>query len=197
MRQNEKFDPYSVLEVARDATPETVRAAHRRKAKRTHPDAGGSSEDFAHVQTAYATLSDPVRRAHFDETGELNLDAADKMTTDALSLISTMLGAAIDAEEDPLQADLVAVMRQILRQQLDRLDGRAAKLKRAVERSTRLGPRFRRADGENTIRGLLGWHRKKLRDDLASLQRDIDARNKALSLLEEYEFVPDRPNEVG
>ena len=35
-------------------------------AKRHHPDAGGSSEEFYTVQEAYNILSDPARRRQYD-----------------------------------------------------------------------------------------------------------------------------------
>jgi curved DNA-binding protein CbpA len=61
------LDPYRVLGVLRGATPAQIKAAHRRLAKRYHPD--GSSGDeirFLAVQEAYQLLSDPARRGAWD-----------------------------------------------------------------------------------------------------------------------------------
>lgn len=41
-----------------DAEPERVRSAYRALARRTHPDAGGSAEEFRKVHAAYKTLKD-------------------------------------------------------------------------------------------------------------------------------------------
>jgi len=57
---------YSILRINPDASPDEVRAAYRRMAKRHHPDAGGSSEEFYTVQEAYNILSDPARRRQYD-----------------------------------------------------------------------------------------------------------------------------------
>ena len=60
-------DPYRVLGVLRGATPAQIKAAHRRLAKRFHPD--GSTADelrFLAVQEAYQLLSDPARRRDWD-----------------------------------------------------------------------------------------------------------------------------------
>jgi curved DNA-binding protein CbpA len=60
-------DPYRELGVPRGATDEQVKAAHRRLAKRYHPDsADGDQTRFLAVQEAYLLLSDPIRRRDWD-----------------------------------------------------------------------------------------------------------------------------------
>ena len=60
-------DPYRELGVLRGATDAQVKAAHRRLAKRFHPDAPeGDTERFLAIQEAYLLLSDPLRRRDWD-----------------------------------------------------------------------------------------------------------------------------------
>jgi len=60
-------DPYRILGLRRAATSREVRAAHRRLAKRYHPDApGGDTARFLAVQAAYQLLVDPERRREWD-----------------------------------------------------------------------------------------------------------------------------------
>jgi len=60
-------DPYRVLGVLRGATMAQVKAAHRRLAKRYHPDGTtGDEVRFVAVQEAYQLLSDPARRSEWD-----------------------------------------------------------------------------------------------------------------------------------
>ena len=62
-------DPYRVLGVNRGADAAQIKAAHRRLAKRHHPDApGGDEERFVAVQEAYQLLSDPLRRREWDRS---------------------------------------------------------------------------------------------------------------------------------
>ena len=62
-------DPYRVLGVARGADAAQIKAAHRRLAKRHHPDAPGGDEDrFVAVQEAYQLLADPLRRREWDRS---------------------------------------------------------------------------------------------------------------------------------
>jgi len=66
------LDPYAVLGVARDATPLQVARAHRRLAKRHHPDlhegAVDAAERMRSINEAWAILTDPVRRAEYDRS---------------------------------------------------------------------------------------------------------------------------------
>lgn len=68
-------DPYKILGVARDATPEQIRAAYRKLAKQHHPDlnpGNKKAEDaFKAASAANDILSDPEKRARFDR-GEID-----------------------------------------------------------------------------------------------------------------------------
>jgi curved DNA-binding protein len=62
-------NPYQTLGVNRDATPDDIKRAYRRLASKHHPDRGGDTKVFQEIQTAYDTLSDPQRRAAYDNPG--------------------------------------------------------------------------------------------------------------------------------
>lgn len=65
-------DYYELLGVSRDATPEDIKKAYRKLALQYHPDRNkeaGASETFAAINNAYAVLSDPDKRAHYDRFG--------------------------------------------------------------------------------------------------------------------------------
>ena len=60
-------DPYRTLGILRGAETDEIRAAHRRLAKRFHPDGSmGDEQRFLAVQEAYQLLSDPMRRRDWD-----------------------------------------------------------------------------------------------------------------------------------
>jgi len=60
-------DPYRALGVPRGASDAEIKAAHRKLAKRFHPDAaGGETHRFLSVQEAYRVLSDPLLRREWD-----------------------------------------------------------------------------------------------------------------------------------
>lgn len=64
------LNPYDVLGVSRSASAEDIRRAYRTLAFECHPDHNPSSDAasrFQQVAEAYATLSDPIRRAAWHE----------------------------------------------------------------------------------------------------------------------------------
>jgi molecular chaperone DnaJ len=68
-----KRDPYEVLGVARGASADDIKSAYRRLARRYHPDVNPNDptaeEKFKEVGEANSILSDPERRARFDQYG--------------------------------------------------------------------------------------------------------------------------------
>ena len=72
------MNPYSVLGVARDADADTIKKAFRKLAKEHHPDRNeGSAEaerTFKEINRAFEVLSDPKKRAEFDQFGPRSLE---------------------------------------------------------------------------------------------------------------------------
>src|SRR6202162_1605847 len=70
-------DPYEVLGVQRSASPEDIKRAFRRLAKKLHPDANKkdakAAAKFAEVNSAYALLGDEKKRKAFDR-GEIDAE---------------------------------------------------------------------------------------------------------------------------
>ena len=59
---------YKILGVNQEADPAKIKRAYRRAAKRYHPDISPKDEErFKEVQSAYETLSDPKKKAVYDE----------------------------------------------------------------------------------------------------------------------------------
>jgi DnaJ-class molecular chaperone len=59
---------YKVLGVNQKAGPEKIKRAYRQAAKRYHPDVSPRNEEkFKEVQEAYDTLSDPEKKALYDQ----------------------------------------------------------------------------------------------------------------------------------
>ena len=62
-------DHYAILEIARTATADEIKAAYRAMQKQFHPDTkGGNTGKSQSVNSAYEILSDPLKRKAYDET---------------------------------------------------------------------------------------------------------------------------------
>lgn len=75
------WDPYQALGVARTASADEIRKAHRKLAKELHPDVrpndARSAERFQRATAAYSLLSDSKKRARFDR-GEIDADGNER-----------------------------------------------------------------------------------------------------------------------
>ncbi len=73
-------DPYEVLGVSRDASPDEIKSAFRKLAAKHHPDRNPGDDQaddrFKEINTAYQLLSDPKKRAMFDRFGEAGVGGA-------------------------------------------------------------------------------------------------------------------------
>ena len=65
-------DYYGVMGVARNASPEEIKSAYRKLARKYHPDVSkeaNAEEKFKEIGEAYETLKDPEKRAAYDRLG--------------------------------------------------------------------------------------------------------------------------------
>ncbi len=66
-------DLYEVLGVSRDASADEIKSAYRRLARKYHPDVNPgdaeAEEKFKEIGQAYAILSDPEKKARYDQFG--------------------------------------------------------------------------------------------------------------------------------
>jgi DnaJ-class molecular chaperone len=74
-------DPYAILGVRNDASPEEIRKTYRKLARKLHPDVNPGNaeaeEQFKNLSRAYDLLNDPEKRARFDR-GEIDISGVER-----------------------------------------------------------------------------------------------------------------------
>jgi molecular chaperone DnaJ len=75
-----KRDYYEVLEVTKDSTPDEIKKSYRKKAIQYHPDKNPgdkeAEEKFKEAAEAYDVLSNPEKRARYDQFGHAGMSGA-------------------------------------------------------------------------------------------------------------------------
>lgn len=59
-------DYYQTLGIQKNATDDDIKKAYRKLAMKHHPDRGGNADEFKKIEEAHRILSDPQRRAEYD-----------------------------------------------------------------------------------------------------------------------------------
>lgn len=77
-------DYYDILGISRDAEPDAIKKAYRRKAMESHPDRHPGDADaearFKEAAEAYEVLSDPQKRAQYDRFGREGVGGAGRQS---------------------------------------------------------------------------------------------------------------------
>ncbi len=185
-RRAEGFQHYNVpttLGVPKTADAETIRKAHRKKAKQNHPDAGGQPAAFREINEAYLILRDPARRQRYDQTGED--EQQDTATTDLIG----MFIQAVDAIGDTPDGDPVYLVKRKLANAEAQVKGQQREFDKAARRTARMAARIKVAgDQPNLLKLALENHAAGLEQKSQACQIELERIAKMKAIILQYEF---------
>lgn len=175
------MNPYSTLGVQKNADADAIKRAHRKAAKRTHPDSGGTKEEFQAVNSAYMVLRDPLRRERYDRTGDES-DTKDTTVTELIRLFVQVAGNCTE-HDDP-----VVLTRRNIEGIIATIESNRKDALREAIRLTKTAKRVKVRSGHNLLA-------TALENQAATMQRQADAMQEAhergqkmLELLAGYDF---------
>lgn len=192
------LNPYQELNLPRTATTAEVKAAYRRRAKKAHPDAGGSSDAFNRLSRAMLILSDPARRQKYDQTGDIDEATPDNAVAVALSLIVGFVAQVISQHvsqnaPDPCGVDLVDLARKHFTKQRLEFANQKLPIIRMAKKMEQVEKRFRKRKKANPLL-LIALQNQRIgtQEPLRQLDQKIQQLDDALLLLDGYDFDADK-----
>jgi curved DNA-binding protein len=85
-------DYYQTLGVSEGASPDEIKKAYRKLANQHHPDKGGDQARFKDISVAYDNLSDPQKRAEYDNQRRFGSGPEVRFTTEGFDPFGHMFG---------------------------------------------------------------------------------------------------------
>lgn len=187
-----KPDLYAVLGLSRAATAADVRSAYRRMAKKAHPDAGGSAEEFGRLQVAHDTLIDDERRHTYDTTGRID-DAVANPLAEVMGVVDELLMKVLNDIDAASEKDVVDLMRRAIEAEIKGIAEMLRRSPATAHKIDKLAARFHRKSGDNVLRRSLEEKAEQLRRQMAALERRRDLLKRVIAFLSEYSFDFDAP----
>lgn len=189
-------NPYDVLGVPTDASPDEIKKQYRKKARRAHPDVGGDPEEMKALSIAYGILSDPKKRAKFDRTGatgsplQLRKEAVDQICRRFQQMMER-LGPRI------IHEDIVGILRKQFQSDIH---SEKDKIKAAEEQSHfwfKMAKRWKRKDTMPPIFEQMmensGRAAEAAKD---TAHENIQILEEAIEILKAYTFERERREEI-
>lgn len=193
---------YTVLGVAIDATQDEIKRAYRSMAQRIHPDKGGDKEHFQAIQEAYEVLSDPERRARYDQDGtyrrENRPSEQDKINSVAQNGLMQVLSNIIDGTQYVEYSDIFAALVEEAKKLCAQIEGERDGLRQRLEKHEKAMGRIKAKDGhENVAALLMQTVIGTIKDEIAKAEFAVKVGNRMLEIIDQHTYESDdMPEEI-
>lgn len=183
-------DYYETLGVERDSSAQDIKQAYREKSKTTHPDKGGSDEEFARVNEAYKVLSNDEARKIYDATGKSIYNPIEIEEESKILLVS-IFEEILDIKTDQFsqfEYGIIGCLSEMVEQRLQ-ARGKDVKIitKRIEKLIDSLGVITRKDDEPNIFDDLINDKIKIKEQDLALAELDVKIIQHAIKILDDYD----------
>lgn len=180
------MNPYQTLNLPSTATDQEIQTAYKRLAMQRHPDREtGNEEAFKQLQQAYAILSDPIRRAKYDATGDISETPSPEVHA-KIELIKLFENVLVNSVQD----DIIAEMHNIL------VDSIRNVIK-AKTNLTKLRKRLRKSKGNITyvktdnifVHNIIATKRKEVWANYKQLRNNLSVLRLMKALLQDFKYT--------
>jgi curved DNA-binding protein CbpA len=181
---------YDELELPKNCTSEEIKQKYRILAQIHHPDKGGDAEKFKRIKSAYETLSDPIKRSHYDSTGEQYDDVS--INNEVFSRLSNMISQFTQFINPELD-DLILKMKVDIHQAQGQTNNAIEECNNIIRKLNIIGKKIKlkKDEGENLLKSFVERKIKDKQSELLAYERSLIVFNKMLEVLEDYHYSND------
>lgn len=185
-------DLYAILGVAKTASKAAIKKAFRALAKKHHPDAGGDPARFDEISKAHTILTDDVKRARYDETGDTK-EPEDTITPRAINMLIAVFGSIMN-EPDVLTRDPLPFMRSAMADMKKDAVSVSEHTRKQMDHLIKVKARFTmKSDaGPDVIGGFIDQNLASLEQKMAVMNDQLVVSDKAISMIDAYTFTPEK-----
>lgn len=191
-------NPYDILGIKRNATPEQIKAAWKKVARQNHPDHGGKTDEFIRMKQAAMVLLDPAKRKRFDDDGIADENRPDNTYALAMERLAGFFINSIDATLDsPMgmrDLDFVAGAKLFVDQQIQGNLKQIADLQRRLHQYDNVVKRIKTKQSKNAINEMILAHMRNLKQHVEHNKKQVMIGQRAKEILADYEFEVESPS---
>ena len=178
---------YDELELSRNCTFEEIKQQYRTLAQINHPDKGGSEGKFIRIKEAYETLSDPVKRAHYDSTGDYYEDS--NINNEVKNRLANMIDH-FTQQINPDIDDLILKMKVDIYQAKQNANNAINECTNILRKLSTISNKIKlkKEKGENFLKTIVELKITRGQNELAGHKRMLLVFDKMLEILEDYHF---------
>ena len=190
---------YEILGVPRDATAAQVKKAYRKAARKHHPDANPGDPEaearFKELSCAYEVLSDPVRRARYDQTGDTKAPPSPdaELASVLVPVLDWAIGETAGWGGDPSQTDLVAKMRGRIQDGIRDGERQIGQLEKTLKTFKKVQGRFAVPEGQvNLFEEQIADRVRHVEGQIAVGKAELDKLTRAKNYLAGVTYTTDK-----
>ena len=180
---------YDDLELPKTSTYEEIKQKYRILAQLHHPDKGGDAEKFKRIRLAYEVLSDPIKREHYDSTGDhyddINLDS------EVMGRLAVMLSLFVQ-HINPEFDDLILKMKFEIHALQQQTTNAIVECNNLISKMNVISKKIKlKKEGENLLKSVVDKKILGLHTELINHKRGLIVFARMLEVLEDYHFSSD------
>jgi len=177
---------YDELELPKNCTSEEIKQKYRILAQTHHPDKGGDAEKFKRIKSAYETLSDPVKREHYDSTGDHYDDT--NLDTEVYARLSNMV-SQYSQQINPEFDDLILQMKFDIHHAQNQTNTAIVDCNTLITKLNIVAKKIKlKKEGENVLKSFVDKKINIHHTELVNHKRALIVFARMLEILEDYHY---------